>query len=99
MRQLVGTLALFGLVLGLAAAVALHSLPAVLVGQGSFFAYAAPGCLPAGTPVDITLQWAPSLLTLGGLGLALGAGVAVVLARLGWRLTRSPRSPGAPAAE
>ncbi len=49
MRLLVRTFALFGLVLGLAAAIALHSLPALLIGQGSFFTYAAPGSLSAET--------------------------------------------------
>ena len=51
--------------------------------------FSAPPSLPAGTRVNITLQWLPSLLSLGGLGLVLGLVVALVLGRLGWRLARS----------
>lgn len=96
MRPLLLSFGLFGLVLGLAAAVALHSLPAVLVGAFGWFAYTPLASVGSATPrgqvdVSIDLQWAPSLLSLGGLGLASGLVVAVVLGRLGWRLSRSPR--------
>lgn len=95
MRQLLVAFGLFGLVLGLAAAVALHSLPAVLVGVFGWFAYtplASVGSAAAPTrqlDVSIDLQWMPSLLSLGGLGLLVGLLVALVLGRLGWRLTRT----------
>ena len=87
MRQLLAAFGLFGLVLGLAAAVVLHSLPAVLVGGGyGWFAYSSE--LTITGPTSLYLVWTPSLLTLGSLGLVTGLLIAVVLGRLGWRLMR-----------
>ena len=80
-------LAALGAVLGLGAAIVLHGLPVIIVGDYGFFAFMAPSLSPY--DVDVALSWWPSIAVLPGLGLLVGAAAGALLRRRGWALVRT----------